>query len=74
MNVGMLWLDTNKKRPLAEKVRRAADYYAEKYGREPELCFVPPTDLEEEKQQIDEIVVKPDKTILPQHLWLGAPN
>ena len=40
MNIGMLWLDTDRKRSLDEKVQRAAEYYQDKYGRLPDLCFV----------------------------------
>ena len=37
----MLWFD-NRPAPLAEKVRRAADYHAKKYGKRPNLCLVHP--------------------------------
>ena len=37
----MLWFD-NKPAPLAEKVHRAADYHAKKYGKRPNLCLVHP--------------------------------
>ena len=45
MNVGMLWLDDDAKRPLEEKVTRAVEYYEQKYGQLPELCLVNPTQL-----------------------------
>ena len=40
MKVGMLWVDTDRKRSLDEKVQRAAEYYQEKYGLMPDLCLV----------------------------------
>ena len=70
MNVGMLWLDDDKKRPLAEKVARAADYYQEKYGRLPELCLVNIQMLAAE-QRIGKIKVQPARTVLRDHFWLG---
>jgi hypothetical protein len=70
MNVGMLWLDNDTKRPLEEKVQRAVEYYQEKYGRVPELCLVNPGILAE-KQQVGRIEVEPLRTILPHHFWLG---
>ena len=49
MNVGMLWLDDDRKRSLDEKVNRAVEYYREKYGRMPEMCLVNKGMLAEEK-------------------------
>ncbi len=70
MNVGMLWLDDDKRRPFPEKVQRAADYYQEKYGRFPELCLVNNQMLAAE-QRIGKIKVQPVKTVLRDHFWLG---
>ncbi len=70
MNVGMLWLDDDAKRPFAEKVERAAEYYQQKYGRLPELCLVNPGMLAQ-KQHIGRLEVQPLRTVLPHHFWLG---
>lgn len=70
MNVGMLWLDDDKKRPFAEKVMRAAEYYQTKYGRSPNVCLVNKNMLKEETT-IGRIVVAPVRTVLPHHFWLG---
>lgn len=70
MNVGMLWLDDDKKRPLAEKVQRAADHYREKYGRFPELCLVN-TQMLADEQLVGKIKVQPARTVLRDHFWLG---
>ncbi len=69
MNIGMLWLDDDKKRPFEEKVKRAADYYREKYGRFPELCLV--NNNMAEKKKVGRIEVQPTQTVLPHHFWLG---
>lgn len=70
MNVGMLWLDDDKKRPLEEKIQRAADYYQQKYGRAPELCLVNSRVIAE-KMTIGAVEVAPLKTVLLHHFWLG---
>lgn len=73
MNSGLMWLDTDRKRSLEEKVQRAADHYREKYGRFPELCLVNSKALAEE-QKMGRVMVQPSKTVLPGHFWLGRSN
>jgi hypothetical protein len=70
MKVGMMWLDTDKQRTLEEKVKRAADYYRDKYGRLPEVCLVNDRLLNDEKK-VGRIMVQPAKAVLPGHFWLG---
>jgi hypothetical protein len=70
MNVGMLWLDADSKRSLEEKVRRAADYYCDKYGRLPELCLIN-SKMSEFEGNVGRIEVKGAETVLPYHFWLG---
>lgn len=77
MNIGMLWLDDDKRRTFEEKVKRAADYYSEKYGSLPELCLVNSAMLAgdkastEENKKVGRIEVQPTQTVLPHHFWLG---
>lgn len=40
MEFGLLWHDGDTARPLEEKISRAARRYREKYGREPNTCYV----------------------------------
>jgi hypothetical protein len=70
MNVGMLWLDNDAKRPFDEKVERATEYYEQKYGRLPELCLVNPGMLAQ-KKQVGRVEVQPLRTVLLHHFWLG---
>lgn len=70
MNVGMMWLDTDKHRSLEEKVRRASEYYRDKYGRFPELCLVNTRILDDETK-VGRVMVQPAKAVLPGHFWLG---
>ena len=70
MKIGMMWLDTDKQRSLEEKVRRAADYYRDKYGRFPEFCLVNSRILTDEKK-VGRVKVRPGKSVMPGHFWLG---
>lgn len=70
MKVGMLWLDADKKRPFVEKVKLAANYYREKYGRMPELCVVN-AKTGGWQPAVGKIEIQTAPTILPSHFWLG---
>ena len=70
MNVGMLWLDADQARSFDEKVTRAAEYYHEKYGRVPEVCYVNTAMLAEERS-VGRIEVKPIKSVQQHHFWIG---
>ena len=70
MDVGMLWLDDDKRVPLDDKIRRAADYYKEKYGRSPNLCMVNSAMLDDERN-VGKIRVLPMRNVLPNHFWVG---
>jgi hypothetical protein len=41
----MLWFDNDPKVNLDGKIARAVDYYHDKYGRKPTVCFVHPSML-----------------------------
>jgi hypothetical protein len=72
MNVGMLWFDNNPKTALLAKVHEAAEHYRAKYGRMPDLCLVNPAMLPEQQLQEDKILIRPLRSILPGHFWLGV--
>ena len=85
MHIGMLWFDNDPKAELNAKVERAALYYRNKYGKIPTLCFVHPTMLANargqaqmipegesaESYQTAGVEVRPTRSILPNHLWIG---
>lgn len=72
MHTGMLWFD-NSQTTLNQKIQKAADYYEKKYGRRPDLCLVHPSMLEANQKQslINRITVRPYRTVLPGHIWIG---
>ena len=71
MNTGLLWFD-NSKLSLADKVRKAAQYYKKKYGRAAEVCLVNPSMMGDEKMsEVEGITVRAWRPVLPGHLWIG---
>lgn len=72
MRVGMLWLDADSKRTLEEKVERAAVYYRDKYGCDPDLCLVNTATFSEEEIVVGEVKVQRTKNVLPHHFWMGV--
>ncbi len=81
MKVGMLWYDNDTKTALVARVERAAQYYKNKYGKPPTLCFVHPSMLpapetqapeEEPKLKSGEVEVRTSPAVLPNHFWIGV--
>ncbi len=72
MDIGMLWYDNDARQDLAQKVARAAAYYRVKYGAAPNLCYVNPALLPQGPQVADGVQVRPARTVLPNHFWLGV--
>lgn len=72
MKIGMLWYDDDKQRTLEEKVRRAAEYFREKYGRLPDLCLLNPATLNGGPAKIAKIELRTKANILLYHFWLGT--
>lgn len=77
MNTGMMWFDARPTLTLNEKVIEAALYFRRKFGRAPTLCLVNPAVVDqkgifvEAPEQI-KVTVKPWKSVLPSHMWIGV--
>lgn len=71
MKTGMLWFD-NSQKSLKEKVEKAANYYQEKYGKVPTLCFVNPTTLAGNEGPSNGVDVQEARTVMPDHFWIGV--
>jgi len=85
MEIGMLWFDNDKKASIPSKVEKAARYYHQKYGVNPDLCYVHPKTVKGEKAgkkrspkmagqdslQIGKILVLKNEKVLPDHFWIG---
>jgi len=72
MNWGLLWLDVDPKRDLAEKVARAADRYHFKFGQRPNLCYVHSSMLDLGSVQLNGVRVVPADNVLKHHFWIGV--
>lgn len=70
MNTGMLWFDDSD-RPLQSKIKRAVDYYQEKYEMTPNLCVVHPTMIPEGETSVESVLVKQATAVMPHHYWIG---
>lgn len=78
MNIGMLWFDNDPKAKVDAKIARAASYYRDKYGKEPNLCFVHPSMVnngsvqeQDNKLRSGDIEVRTTQSVLPNHFWIG---
>jgi hypothetical protein len=81
MREGLLWLDADPKRDLAEKVARAADRYHKKFGRRPNLCYVNPSMLGNGSNprpagrgflELNGVWLVPADNVLKYHFWIGV--
>jgi len=70
MDVGMLWFDNDTNTDLPSKIENAAEYYLNKYGIQPNVCFIHPCMTPEDlKSQIR----KPSKKALkPKTLFTSG--
>ena len=80
MREGLLWLDADPKRDLADKVARAAKCYHNKFGRRPDLCFVNPSMLsngsgphaaDRDFLEVNGVRLLPADNVLKHHFWIG---
>ena len=67
VDYGMLWFDNDPKLDFLSKVQNAAAYYHEKYGIEPNLCFVHPNMIANMTTDSCSMAVWSSPTILPHH-------
>jgi hypothetical protein len=72
METGMLWFDNDPKSTIQGKIALAAKYYAGKYGRVPDTCYVNPGSLSDGPLQVGPIRVRAWRSVMPGHLWIGV--
>lgn len=68
--VGVLWYDPSGS--LEERVKRAAERFAKKTGRLPNICLHSFPDAPE--QTLDGVRLEYSKTIMKNHLLVGVEN
>lgn len=71
MKVGLLWYDGDPRRRVEEKIRRAAQRYQERFGREPDTCYVNPAVLAQVQEPPSHLRVVGKPNILPHHFLVG---
>ncbi len=49
-----------------------ADYYKEKYGREPTLCLVNPDTWDDADSKKLPVEMRQARLVLPNHFWIGV--
>jgi hypothetical protein len=71
MEIGMLWFDEGSS-SVKEKVARAAEFYAAKYGAKPTVCILHPDTLGSLEGRVGAIQLLAQRSILPNHFWIGV--
>lgn len=71
MEIGMLWFDNDPQLELGEKVRKAADYFQNKYRQAPNVCFVHPSMITDVSTQAGMVAICSHSAIQPHHFWIG---
>ncbi|HEX9680352.1 MAG TPA: hypothetical protein VGA32_02785 [Anaerolineales bacterium] len=71
MEIGMLWFDEGPG-SVKEKVARAAEFYAAKYGEKPTVCLLHPDTLGSLEGRVGGIQLLAQRSILPNHFWIGV--
>jgi hypothetical protein len=72
MKVGMMWFDGDSQIDLQARIKRAAVYYQNKYGKQPNLCVIhPSTTSANAPHVVAGIDVRMSASVLPYHFWLG---
>lgn len=71
MKVGMLWHDADPKRTAADKVTRACDYYRNKYGANPTVCYVNPILRLSLPDMVGRVKIEQARNVLTSHFWVG---
>jgi hypothetical protein len=76
MNIGLLWFENDPKKSLEQRVKEAADFYQNKHGHAPTLCFVHPSFYPaqpDNKPLISAgVEVRPFRSVMPNHYWIGV--
>ncbi len=72
LQVGMLWFDDTPQRALDHKIELAIQYYQNKYGTSPNICYVHPSVLANGGSAGSRLQIVAAEFILPYHFWIGV--
>ncbi|MGB7511666.1 MAG: hypothetical protein WBP54_10300 [Pelodictyon phaeoclathratiforme] len=74
--IGLLWFENDPKKSFETIIKEAADYYKNKYGKDPNMVVVNP-DQSPSREDDDPFVVygvsvKSSVSVLRHHYWIGV--
>jgi hypothetical protein len=72
LQIGMLWFDDTPQRPLDHKIELAVQHYRDKYGSDPNVCYVHPSVLRSDGPSASPLQIIAAEFILPHHFWIGV--
>ncbi len=72
MKQGLVWYDNDPSKSLDDKMNEAAVRYKEKFGVEPNVCYVHPSHLNGLHASTVNMRLIKAPQVLPNHLWLEA--
>ena len=72
MLLGMIWSDNDPKRNITEKIELAIQFYCQKFGNEPTLCFLHPNYKEISLTNDLAVKIEFNQGLPPDHIWVGV--
>lgn len=76
MEIGLLWFDDSKKKPLEKKINEAVEAYCAKpsfTGKTPNTCYVHPSTLPDGQDvRVNGLLVVASGLVAPHHFFVGV--
>ncbi len=69
MKLGLLWYDNDPKKSFEKKISEASVRFREKFGSDPNVCYMNPADLSSPAPTVPLRFIGV-KIIRPHHFWL----
>lgn len=70
MGMGLLWYDSSTTE-LGAKLQKVVKRYQERFGAQPNVCYVHPGTLPQGEVSLGGIRVRPSEHVLKHHFWVG---
>ena len=72
INWGLLWFDDNPGVAFEAKVKAAANRYRDKYGVNPEVCYINPISAPAGAEPEGQVQVIQTPRVRPDYFWVGV--
>lgn len=66
----LLWYDGDKRSPIGERIRQGMTRYLERFGEQPDLCVVNPSEQEAAESAGLPLVIKTAAYVRPNYYWI----